>query len=169
MTNRPVMGLMLAILVEASQWARFRWDFDDEACGRAWQFTSIGIGLATVLIWLDGDRYTALPNLLTWMPALLIPMQFVQSFGLRESLPLNTFSFLAKQRRKRNLRLGLTEAVVYINFGNVYFLSTLVAATLGSRSNANTWVFLCGIVILTGWMPPLYAIMYEQVLPRMRG
>ncbi len=152
MTNRPVMGLMLAILVEASQWARFRWDFDDEACGRAWQFTSIGIGLATVLIWLDGDRYTALPNLLTWMPALLIPMQFVQSFGLRESLPLNTFSFLAKQRRKRNLRLGLTEAVVYINFGNVYFLSTLVAATLGSRSNANTWVFLCGIVILTGWM-----------------
>ena len=130
MTNRPVIGVVLALLVEASQWARFRWDFDDEACGRAWQFTSIGIGLATVLIWLDGDRYTALPNLLTWMPPLLLPMQFVQSFGLREALPLNTFSFLAKQRRKRNLRLGLTEAVVYINFGNIFFLITLVCRTL---------------------------------------
>ena len=24
-------------------------------------------------------------------------------------------------------------------------------------------------IILTGWLPPLYAIMYDQVLPRMRG
>ncbi|MEO5715406.1 MAG: transglutaminase-like domain-containing protein [Luteolibacter sp.] len=152
MTNRPVIGLMLALVVEAAHWTRFRWDFDDEACGRAWQFTSIGIGLATVLIWLDGDRYTALPNLLTWMPPLLVPMQFVQAFGLRSSMPLNTFSFLAKQRRRRNQRLGLTEAVVFVNFGNIYFVTTLVAATLGSRSNSNTWIFLIGTVGLTGWM-----------------
>jgi MFS family permease len=31
------------------------------------------------------------------------------------------------------------------------------------------WRFLPYSFILTGWMPPLYAIMYEQVLPRMRG
>jgi MFS family permease len=24
-------------------------------------------------------------------------------------------------------------------------------------------------VVLTGWLPPLYTIMFEQVLPRMRG
>ncbi|MEO7099774.1 MAG: hypothetical protein ABI162_10465, partial [Luteolibacter sp.] len=152
MTNRPLIGLTLALLAEASYWTKIRWDFDDEACSRAWQFTSIGIGLATVLIWLDGDRYTALPNLLTWMPLLLIPMQFVQSFGLREALPLNTFSFLAKHRKKRNLRLGLTEAVVHINFGNIYFVTALIASTLGSRSNVNEWSFILGIVILTGWM-----------------
>ncbi len=152
MTNRPVIGLVLALMVEAAHWARFRWDFDDEACGRAWQFTSIGIGLATVLIWLDGDRYTALPKLLTWMPPLLVPMQFVQSFGLRGSMPLNTFSFLAKQRRRRNMRLGLSEAVIYVNFGNIYFVTTLVSATLGSRSNSNIWVFLIGTVSLIGWM-----------------
>ncbi len=29
--------------------------------------------------------------------------------------------------------------------------------------------FLLYSFILTGWMPPLYAIMYDQVLPRMRG
>ncbi len=152
MTNRPVIGLMLALVVEAAHWTRIRWDFDDEACGRAWQFTSIGIGLTTVLIWLDGDRYTALPNLLTWMPPLLLPMQFVQAYGLRASLPLNTFSFLAKQRRKRNRRLGLIETVIHLNFGNCYFIVTLVAATLGNRSISNTWFFLSGIIILTGWM-----------------
>jgi MFS family permease len=31
------------------------------------------------------------------------------------------------------------------------------------------WRFLPYSFILTGSMPPLYAIMYEQVLPRMRG
>ena len=152
MTNRPVIGLVLALLVEASHWVRFRWNFDDETCSRAWQFTSIGIGLATALIWLDGDRYTALPNLLTWMPPLLIPMQFIQAFGMRRSLPLHTFSFLAKQHRKRNQRLGLTETAIYLNFGNIYFISTMVGSTLGSRANASTWGFLLGIVTLTGWM-----------------
>jgi MFS family permease len=29
--------------------------------------------------------------------------------------------------------------------------------------------FVLYSVVLTAWMPPLYAIMYEQVLPRMRG
>jgi len=31
------------------------------------------------------------------------------------------------------------------------------------------WRFLPYSFVLTGWMPPLYAIMYDQVLPRMRG
>lgn len=31
------------------------------------------------------------------------------------------------------------------------------------------WHFALYSFVLTGWMPPLYAIMYDQVLPRMRG
>ncbi|MFD2782772.1 MFS transporter [Novosphingobium pokkalii] len=31
------------------------------------------------------------------------------------------------------------------------------------------WHFALYSLVLTGWMPPLYAIMYDQVLPRMRG
>jgi MFS family permease len=29
--------------------------------------------------------------------------------------------------------------------------------------------FISYSLVLTGWMPPLYAILYDQVLPRMRG
>jgi hypothetical protein len=150
MTDRPLIALMLALLVEARHWTRFRWEFDDDACGRAWQFTSIAIALAAVLIWLDGNRYTALPGLLSWMPPLLLPMQFVQSYGMRDSLPLSTFSFLARHRRERNRRLGLTEEMKTFNFGNVLFTVTMVAATVGSKSD--TWLFLPGMVVLTGWM-----------------
>ncbi len=149
MTGRPFIGLMAALLVEARHWTRIRWDFDDEDCGRAWQITSIIIAVAAVLIWLDGNRYTALHSLLSWMPVLLLPMQFVQSYGLRDALPLGMFSFLASRHRKRNQRLGLIEDTAHFNFGNVLFATAMVAATVGSQ--ASSWTFLPGLVTLTGW------------------
>lgn len=150
MTGRPLLGLVLALVAEARHWTRIRWEFDDDSCGKVWQFTSLGIVLAAVLIWLDGNRHTAMPNTLSWLPALLIPMQFVQSYGMRDALPLSIFSFLAKHRRERNRRLGLIEDAPSFNFGNVLFTTTLVAASVGAKSD--TWTFLPGLLILSGWM-----------------
>ncbi|RYD22166.1 MAG: transglutaminase domain-containing protein [Verrucomicrobiaceae bacterium] len=170
MTNRPVTGIVLALLVESAHWTTLRWDFSEDTCGKVWKLTSLMILMAAVLIYLDGNPYMALPNLLTWLPPLLLPMQFVQSFGMADSLPLNTFSFLAKQRKTRNLRLGLTESVVKVNFGNIYFVATVVGSTLGSRASAENSVFLPGIVILTGWIllsasrSRPYALMLSLVL-----
>ncbi len=161
MADRPFIGLVIALVVEARHWTRFRWDFDDEACSRAWQFTTIAIALAAVLIWLDGSRYSALPDLLSWMPPLLLPLQLVQSYGLRDSLPLGMFSFLARQRRERNRRLGLIEETIHFNFGNVYFAVAMVAAAVGS--NAGSWIFLPGLVLLTGW------ILFAAGLSRIRS
>ena len=153
MTDRPLIGILLALLVESAHWLKFRWDFAEEATGRAWQFNTIAIGLAAILIFLEETPYMALPNLLTWLPPLLLPMQFVQSFGLNQSLPLSTFSFLARYRYKRNLRLGLTEDPVWINFGNVFFVATLIASALGRQASSAPYslIFLPGLIILTGW------------------
>ncbi|MGL4401198.1 MAG: transglutaminase-like domain-containing protein [Luteolibacter sp.] len=153
MTDRVLSGLLLAIIVEGAHFLKFRWEFNSESASKAWQITTVGIAITTALIFLDDAPYLALPNLLTWLPPLLLPLQFVQSFGLRDSIPLSTFSFLAKHRHKRNLRLGLPEQTIHINFGNIYFVAILVSATLGSRSNAMPYsmLFLPGIVVLTGW------------------
>ena len=150
MTGRPLTGLVLALLVETNHWVKIRWEFDEAAYSTAWQLSTIGIAITAVLIYLDGSPYQALPKLLTWLPVLLLPMQFVQSFGMNESMPLITFSFLAKQRRKRNLRLGLKESAIHIHFGNVYFVTVLIASTLGDGSSR--WQFLPGIILLTGWI-----------------
>ena len=150
MTDRPFIGLLLALLVEARHWTPLRWDFGEREYSRAWQLTTIAVLLTTVLIWLDGDRYTALPKMLTWLPPLLIPMQFVQAYGLRGSMPTSVFSFLARRRHERNMRLGLPEEITEFHFGNVYFVATLVAATLGSQ--AWSWTYLPGLLILSGWM-----------------
>ncbi len=150
MTGRPVIGILLAVLVETARWTKFRWDFTEESAARAWRFTTIATALAAVLVFLDSSPYQALPNLLTWLPVLLLPMQFVQSYGLNDSMALNTFSFLANHRRKRNLRLGLPDSVARVNFGNIYFVTAMIASTLGRQSNG--WPFLPGIIVLTGWM-----------------
>ncbi len=150
MTDRPFIGIFLALLVESCHWVKIRWDFDEDACATAWKITTVAIAITGALIYLDGNPYTALPKLLTWLPVLLLPMQFVQSFGLKDSMPLITFSFLARQRRLRNQRLGLTTEMIHLNFGNVYFVAILVASTLGGRSS--TWMFLPAMIVLTGWM-----------------
>ena len=153
MSDRVLSGLLLAIILESAHFLKIRWEFTAESASKAWQITTVGIALAAALIFLDDAPYLALPNLLTWLPPLLFPMQFIQSFGLRDSLPLSTFSFLAKRRHQRNMRLGLPEQAVHINFGNIYFVAILVSATLGSRPNAMPYsmMFLPGVVVLTGW------------------
>jgi hypothetical protein len=150
MTGRPLLALIMALAVEGSHWTRVRWDFDDTACGRAWRICVVAILIAAVLIWLDGNRYNAMPVLLSWMPLLLMPMQFIQSYGMRAGVPVSEFSFLAKRRRERNQRFGLEAESGEFNFGNVLFTTSIVAASVGSE--AYTWLFLPGIVILSGWM-----------------
>ncbi len=152
MTNRPILGALLAFCAEAPQWLRLRWDFDTAACTRAWYFTCIAGGLAAALIWFEGNRNNALSLLLTWLPLLLMPMYFVQAFGLRGAMPLNAFSFLARQRRLQNEKLGLPEAIYFIHFGNVLFVTILISATMGSRASSLPWVYLTGMMLLTGWM-----------------
>ncbi len=149
MTGRPVLGLLLALIVEGAQWIRLRWDFDDRAAVRAWHLSGVGLTAATVLIWLDGAPEEALPRLLTWLPALLVPLQFVQSYGLRGTMPLNTFFFFARQRSARNRQLGVQAAPRHIHFGNVYLVVTLLAATLGREAHSS--IFLAGLLLLIGW------------------
>lgn len=150
MTERPLIGILLILLVESPHMLKFRWDFNETSFSRAWHLTTVALLLSGILILLDSGARVAMPILLSWLPALLVAMQFVQSFGMKDSMPLNTFSFFANYHRIRNLRLGLTESVIHINFGNVYFVTTMVAATLGTWSDS--WVFLPGVIVLTGWM-----------------
>ncbi len=147
---------------------RLRWEFTDDAFIRAWQISIAMLALTVALIWSDGHRYTALSRLLVWLPVVLLPVQFVQTYGFRNTIPIHTFSFFARQRRERNLRLGLESSAAKLNFGNIYFITTLVACILGTRSN-QPW-FFPGVVILTGWAffsrhrPRLFPLAFAVVL-----
>ena len=149
-TGNAVLGLIAALLIEGANWIRFCWEFSDAACSRAWRICMILMLIAGVLIWLDGDRYTALPKLMVWMPLLLLPLQFVQSFGTRDRMALNSFSFFSKLHRQRNRRLGLSDSVINFNFGNLYFIALITATSLGNHAGEK--IFFPGLVLLVGWL-----------------
>jgi MFS family permease len=50
-------------------------------------------------------------------------------------------------------------------------LSPLIALWVYAAKDPGSFYlrFVPYSLVLTGWLPPLYAVMYEQVLPRMRG
>ncbi len=150
MTGRPLLGLLLAVVVEGAHWTRLRWEFNDGAFIRAWRLCALATAGTTALIWLEGNPHQALPQLLTWLPLLLLPMQFVQAYGLRTTMPISTFSFFVRQRRARNRRLGLQETLVHFNFGNAYFVTALVSSTLGRH--AESPLYLAGLLVLAGWL-----------------
>jgi protein-glutamine gamma-glutamyltransferase len=152
MTGRPLLGILLAVIVESSHWTRIRWDFNDQGAARAWQLSAVAIAISGALIYLESSSRLAMPILLTWLPPLLLPVQFIQVFGMKTSLPLNMFSFLAKQRRQRNLRLGLTESEIHFNFGNVYFIVALLGCAVGNAANGPSgWLYLPATAVLVGW------------------
>ncbi len=149
MTDRPVLGLSLALVLEAAHWTKLRWDFEEQAFLRAWQLSALLIAATMVLILVDGGRFVAVPRLLGWLPLLLAPVQFTQSYGLKDRMPLTTFSFFARRRMLRNIELGLPVQPIEVNFGGIYVATAIVGSALGDQSD--TWWFLAGLVGLTGW------------------
>jgi len=149
MTGRPLIGLIAALFVEARHWVKLRWDFNDSSYESAWQLSFVMMVLAGVVIWLDESRYTAVLVLMAWMPVLLLPVQFVQSYGLKDSVDLSAFSLFAKRSRLRNERLGLMIDPVTFSFGNVLFVITLLAATVGIEKES--YLFLPGLIVLSSW------------------
>jgi transglutaminase-like putative cysteine protease len=149
MTGRPFIGLVLALVVESRQWLRWRWDFDDAAFARAWQMGVLLAGGLMALLFIDGERANVMPTLITWLPALLLPSQLAQAFGLRPAVPLSALSFFAAKRRERNRRLGLEEREVMFHFGNAYFVAALLSAALGVWAEGK--VFLPGLLVLCVW------------------
>lgn len=160
MTGKPLIGLIMALVAESSNWLRWRWNFDEAAIARAWHLIlTLSIGF-TALLLIDGERQQLLPILLGWLPVLLLPLHLAQIFGLRPTISLTSLSFFAKRRRDRNQRFGIENPEIQFHFGNVYFVMVLVASTLGIWADAR--LFLPGILLLCLWR----FLAYSSACPR---
>ena len=79
MTERAVPGLACALLVEGAHWTRVRWNFSERAFLIAWRISVLFLLLAMVLVVLQGARNNAMARVFSWLPVILLPLQFVQS------------------------------------------------------------------------------------------
>lgn len=150
LTGRPVVGLVLAILAEAVHWTRLRWDFDETAQIRAWRLTVLLMLVTLVVLWIDDTPHMAVPRLLGWLPALLLPLQFVQAYGMRGGMSLRVFSFFTKAQRAAKHGYQADPGRSIFHFGHVYLVATLVAATPVWKM-AESWLYLPGLAVLVAW------------------
>lgn len=149
-SGRPLIGLIAAVAVEAAHWTTVRWDFGESAFLRAWQTSILLLLLAIGLVWLDASAISALPKTMTWLPVLMLPLQFVQSYGMRRSMSLSSISLFLRKRKKHAARHGLPFRDVRFCFDHVFFGGTVIAAALGEH--ARSPIFFPAVVLLTGWL-----------------
>ncbi len=149
MTGRPIPGLALALLVEGAHWTRIRWDFGERAFLRAWRLCVLLLVIVAVLVLMDGARLDAMLRVFTWMPVILLPLQFVQSYGMSRTMTLATFSLMIRRRQAHALKHGLAFRKVGFSFGSVYLAAILLSSSIGR--NADSPIFFPGLVLLGGW------------------
>ena len=149
-TERIVPGLMCAFLIEGANWTRVRWAFGEKASLVAWRLSVLFLVMAMALVLLQGgSRLTAMSRVFTWLPVILIPLQFVQSYGTSRTLALSTFSMMVRRRRAHALAHGLPYREVRFGFGYAYLCGTLLACSLGENAGA-PW-FYAGLVLIVFW------------------
>ncbi|BCX47715.1 hypothetical protein HAHE_16230 [Haloferula helveola] len=152
-TGRPLIGLIIAVAVEAAHWTRTRWEFGNPAYLRAWQVAILLLVLTVGVVWLDSSAISALPNAMTWLPVILFPLQFVQSYGIRRSMSLANLSLFLRKRREHSRKHGLPFRDIRFCFDHVYFCSVLISASLGQHSRS-AFLFVASVVLVIWWFIP---------------
>lgn len=150
LTDRALVGLVLALLVEAVHWTRLRWDFDEQSQIRSWRLAVLLMLLTLVVFWIDDTPHMAVPRLLGWLPALLLPVQFVQAYGLRQEMSIRVFSFFTRAQRESKHGYQVDARRGMFNFGHVYFVAVLLASTPLWKM-AESWLYLPGLGVLVAW------------------
>jgi hypothetical protein len=150
LTDRSLVGLALALVVEARHWTGLRWDFDERAHIRAWRLVVLLIFATLVFLWLDDVPLMAVPRLLGWLPALLLPLQFTQTYGLRGPMSARVFALFPSGRRELVPAHHPAYRGRRFDFGWVYLVATLVAATPVWKMRDSA-IYLPGLVVLAAW------------------
>ncbi|WP_367870917.1 transglutaminase family protein [Luteolibacter sp. Populi] len=148
-TRRWEVAVPCALLIPAADWTRLRWDFGEKAALVAWRLSVLFLTIAMVLVLMQGPRLTLMSRVFTWLPVLLLPLQFVQSYGTAGTMSLGAFSMMVRRRQRHAEKYGLPFRDVRFSFDNVFFCATLLASCLGD--GADTLWFYPAMILLVAW------------------
>ncbi len=147
------LGLILAVAVESHRRVIWRWDFSDEDYVRIWNvcvalFLCVGVFQA-----LDGRLLAMARAFQKWLPVLLLPMQLAQVYGEQRTVPLVTFSLVARRKRELDLKLGRDlRPALRFHFSHVYLAATIMALGV-ERADGYTVFVLASVLVLWALWP----------------
>lgn len=148
MVGRPLLGLVLAVVVEAKQWIKVRWRFGEPGYVKAWYLTVFFVVCGAMTMWLSDEGGKGLLGFVSWLPLMLLPLELAQRYGEEGRLALNSLFLVARRRMIKDLEEGRDCSVFYIHTGYYYFGAILVAA---SMNRVPSWEHQVGCVVLLLW------------------
>jgi len=150
MVEHELIGIALAFFFESHHVFKTRWNFSFPHYVKAWHLSVVFSLFGGVLYWMDGAPLTEMRVMFEWFPLIFSPLVFVQIFGERDSMPLNTFSVMGRYRMKADIREGKVVRPYMVNFTTPFFVVVLLAAGLKRRS-ANFWdVYTADVMVVYG-------------------
>lgn len=149
MIGQPVAGLVLAVLLEARQWFKLRWEFGEAGYVKAWYLTLLFVLIGGVSLWITEEGSRAGLHFLRWLPLMLLPIELAQRYGAEGRIALNSLFPVARQRMLKDIAEGRECPVFYIHTGYVY-VGVVLAASSMSRSSGFNHQLGCALLLL--WM-----------------
>lgn len=154
LTNHPLIALGAALLVEGRHWLNWRWQFDLRGYSRAWILSLMALAGTVGFHSLNLSGPTAILAFIEWLPLIFLPLILAQQYGEEVAVPTSIFSVIARQRLKRERRLGKVIPESRIHLGYPYFSLVLLAAAFpisGEIDRMNDqWVFFALMIVLAG-------------------
>ncbi|MDB9741755.1 transglutaminase-like domain-containing protein [Akkermansiaceae bacterium] len=158
MSDKLLLGFGLALLSEGYWLTKLRWNFNYASFAKAW-YLCVMIGFFTsFLFWVDGAQREEYRKILEWLPLIFFPIVFAQRYSEADSMPLNTFSMIARKRMNKDIKEGRAVSPWLLNVTMPYLFLILLSAGLTQRS-ANFYdlfnydvllVYCYGIVTIVG-------------------
>lgn len=148
MTGNLIVAVLLAVLLEAYRWVKVRWDFDENAHVKAFQFSLLLMALWVALSWIDDQGRLGSLNVIRWLPLISFPIEFAQRYGKLDRMNLNAFFYFSRRRMNLDRKEGKEVDPIQVNTGYPYILGVLAAAGSPEGEPLLYWPLLCFFVVL---------------------
>lgn len=157
MVGMPLVGLVLAILLEARNWIDYRWDIGEKGYVKSFYVTLFFIAVALVIIRLDDVDITSFSKIIRWSPIFGLPIELAQRYGKSDRMYLNTFFYFSRRRMIQDRREGRPVHPNVINTGYPYIIGVLISATCTDRHD---WLVSVGMLVIV--MAILFFVAYSR-------
>lgn len=150
LTNHALLAFGGALLIEGAHWLNWRWRFGLRGYSRAWILSLTALAGTVGFHSLNLTGPTAILAFIEWLPFIFLPLILAQQYGAARAVPTSVFSIIARQRLKRERRLGKDLPDSRIHLGYPYFAITLLATAFTADGLKQQWQYFVCMILLAG-------------------
>lgn len=144
-----LVAVLLAVILDGQRWIPLKWEFNEDSHVKAFQLSLLLVAVGVALSWLGDEGRSGALNVVRWSPLMFFPVEFVQRFGLRDRVNLNSFFYFSRKRMAQDVLEGREVHPIQMNTGYPYILGVLIAA---STSELESVYCFGGIFVLLFWV-----------------